>query len=229
MSQGILYGVGVGPGDPELITLKAVRVLQSADVIAVPDKGNGEQTALSIVGKWVAGKELLNCTTPMVRDQAALDAAHTAAADQICALLDAGRTVAFITLGDPAVYSTYMYLHEKVKERGYPVELVPGVTSFCAAAAKLNTSLCQGKERLLIVPACHDVEDTLDILANKVYMKAGKNLGNLREILAGRGKLECASAASNVGMEEERIWPKLAEMEDAPGYFSVVLVKDVQG
>lgn len=225
MQTGKLYGVGVGPGDPELLTLKAVRILQGADVIAAPDKGRGEQTALSIVSRWIEGKPLLSCPAPMVKDTHALDEAHTRAAGDICALLDQGKTVAFITLGDPAVYSTYIYIHRKVMDRGYGVELVPGVPSFCAAAARLNTSLCQGEERLLIVPACHDVEDTFGVRANRVYMKAGRSIGELREALEARGELDRASAASNVGMEGERIWPSLAGMEDAPGYFSVVLVK----
>ena len=137
--------------------------------------------------------------------------------------------MAFLTLGDPTVYSTYIYIHRKVLDRGYEAELVPGVPSFCAAAAKLNTSLCQGQERLLIVPACHETDDTFDVAANKVYMKAGRGAAALREALAERGLLERASAAANVGLEGEHIWPRLADMEDAPGYFSIILVKDGGG
>ena len=226
MNTGTLYGVGVGPGDPELLTLKAVRVLQAAQVIAAPDKGRGEQTALSIVAQWIGDKPVLSCPAPMVHDPDVLDEAHTRAADAICGVLDEGKNVAFITLGDPAVYSTYIYIHRKVMERGYPVELVPGVPSFCAAAARLNTSLCQGNERLLIVPACHHVEDTFPVKANKVYMKAGRSLESLKAELAAHGQLERASAACNVGMDNEQIFPHLADMEQAPGYFSVVLVRE---
>ena len=144
MEKGKLYGVGVGPGDPELLTKKAERVLREADVVAVPDKGAGEKTALNIVADIVGGKELLYCPTPMVRDRAVLDGCYEKIADDICALLDAGKVVAFITLGDPTVYSTYIYVHKKVLARGYAAELVPGVPSFCAVAARLNTSLCEG-------------------------------------------------------------------------------------
>ena len=226
MERGTLYGVGVGPGDRELITLKAIRILQSAQVIAAPDKGQGEQTALNIVSEWIGGKPVLSCSAPMVHDRSVLDQAHTQAADQICDVLDQGKSVAFITLGHPTVYSTYIYIHRKVMERGYPVELVPGVPSFCAAAAKLNTSLCQGQERLLIVPACHHVEDTFSVQANKVYMKAGRSLESLKAGLAAHGQLERASAACNVGMDNEQIVPHLADLEGAPGYFSVVLVRE---
>ena len=183
MTRGILYGLGVGPGDPELLTVKAARILREADVIAVPDKGSGEKTALNIVKDYVEGKPLLPCITPMVRDQQVLDAAHDEIADRICALLDEGKTVAFITLGDPTVYATYLYIHRRVLERGYEAVLVPGVPSFCAVAARLNTSLCERSERLLIVPASHkDVDDCLEVDANLVFMKAGREIAEKKPI-----------------------------------------------
>lgn len=226
MEKGKLYGVGVGPGDPELLTRKAERVLGEADIVAVPDKGAGEKTALNIVSDLVAGKELLSCPAPMVRDQAVLEASYQESADRICARLDEGKTVAFITLGDPTVYSTYIYVHKKVLARGYEAELIPGVPSFCAVAARLNTSLCEGAERLLIVPASHDSADCLDIRANKVFMKAGKAIGELQGQLAERGLLEHASLVANCGMEGELVCPRFADMTDGTGYFSIVLVKE---
>lgn len=226
MEKGKLYGVGVGPGDPELLTRKAERVLREADIVAVPDKGAGEKTALNIVSGLVAGKELLYCPAPMVRDQAVLEASYQESADRICARLDEGKTVAFITLGDPTVYSTYIYVHKKVLARGYEAELIPGVPSFCAVAARLNTSLCEGAERLLIVPASHDAADCLDIRANKVFMKAGKAIGELQGQLAERGLLEHASLVANCGMEGELVCPRFADMTDGTGYFSIVLVKE---
>ena len=136
MTNGKLTGVGVGPGDPELLTLKAVRVLREADVVAVPDKGAGERTALSIAAAHIQDKPILSCVTPMVRDKAALAEAHKAVADRLCALLEEGKRVAVITLRDPSIYSTYLYVHRLVLARGYAAELVPGVPSFCAAAAR---------------------------------------------------------------------------------------------
>ena len=220
MERGKLYGVGVGPGDPELVTKKAERVLREADIVAVPDKGVGEKTALNIVRDIVAGKELLYCPTPMVRDRAVLDGCYEQIANDICALLDEGKNVAFITLGDPTVYSTYIYVHKKVLSRGYEAELIPGVPSFCAVAARLNTSLCEGAERLLIVPASHDAADCMDIRANKVFMKAGKAIGELQT------QLDKASLVANCGMEGELVCPRFADMTDGTGYFSIVLVKE---
>ena len=224
MKQGMLYGVGVGPGDPELLTLKAVRALREADVIAMPDKGSGEQTARTIVGDYLEGKELLHCPTPMVRDRAALEESYETNARELCALLDEGKTVAFITLGDPCIYSTYIYIHQKVVKRGYRAQLIPGVPSFCAAAARLGVSLCQGEERLLIAPAGCGVEDCVNFPANQVYMKAGRNLPRLQQMLAEHGKLEGAMGVTRCGMEGERLWPRAAEMDPESGYFSLLIV-----
>lgn len=224
--RGMLYGVGVGPGDPELITKKAERIIRQAAVLAVPDAGRGEKTALNIVGELAQSKELLNCAAPMVRDHAALDAAYERNADLVCAALDAGKDVAFITLGDPTVYSTYLYLHKKILERGYEAEIIPGVPSFCAVAAKLNMALCEKSERLLIVPASHkDVSDCLDLDANLVFMKAGKEIGALKNTLEEHGLLGKASLVANCGMEGELVCPRFADLEEGSGYFSVVLVK----
>ena len=223
---GKLYGVGVGPGDPELLTLKAVRVLREADVVLVPDSVKADKTALHIASAYLQNKTVETVTTPMVRDKAVVDAAYTAAADRICALLDQGKQVAFLTLGDPTVYSTYMYIHEKVLARGCDVEVVPGVPSFCAAAARLNLSLCQGSEPLLIVPASHGAEGLLDVKANKVFMKAGKSILELQSQLRDRGLLDHAAMVENCSMENERVYPRFADLQEASGYFSLVIAKE---
>ena len=226
MTNGKLTGVGVGPGDPELLTLKAVRVLREADVVAVPDKGAGERTALSIAAAHIQDKPILSCVTPMVRDKAALAEAHKAVADRLCALLEEGKRVAFITLGDPSIYSTYLYIHRRVLAAGYEAKMVPGVPSFCAVAAQLGDGLCEGSDRLLIVPASHrDVADCLAVDANLVFMKAGREIGALRRTLAERGLLDRAAMVENCGMDGERVFPRFAEAPEDSGYFSVVVVK----
>ena len=226
MNQGKLYGVGVGPGDPELLTIKAQRIIRQSPVLAVPDAGRGGKTALAIAGELAEGKQLLYCAAPMIRDEAQLDAAYEQNADLVCAQLDQGKDVAFLTLGDPTVYSTYLYLHRKVVARGYETEIIPGVPSFCAVAARLGMALCEKSERLLIVPASHkDMSDCMDLDANLVFMKAGKEIGALKDTLAHRGLLDRASMVANCGMEGELVCPKFADMADGSGYFSVVLVK----
>lgn len=226
MDRGILYGLGVGPGDPELLTLKAARILKEADVIAVPDKGSGEKTALNIVKDFVKEKPILPCASPMIRDTAVLDKAHEAIADSICAVLEQGKTVAYITLGDPSVYSTYCYVHDRVRARGYQAVMVPGVPSFCAAAARLGMPLCEGSQRLMIVPASHrDVTDCLQQDANLVFMKAGREIDALKRTLQENGLLEKASMVENCTMAGEQIYPRFADAPEGSGYFSVVLVK----
>lgn len=226
MKRGILYGVGVGPGDPELLTLKAQRILREADVIAVPDKGAGEKTALNIIEDLAEGKPILYCEAPMTRDPVQLEAAYASNAQRIAALLDEGKTVAFITLGDPSIYSTYLYTHRRVLEMGYEAKIIPGVPSFCAVAATLGEGLCEGGDRLLIVPASHrDVCDCLTVDANYVFMKAGRELGALRDTLAEHGLLDRAAMVANCGMAAERVYPRFAEAPEDSGYFSVVVVK----
>lgn len=224
--KGTLYGVSVGPGDPENLTLKAVRVLKAADVIAAPSTGRNRQTALGIVADYIAGKPVVDCVTPMSKDPAVIAQAHDRIADDLCALLDEGKNVAFITLGDVGVYSTYYYTHARVAARGYRTEVVPGVTSFCDAAARLGRPLCLGAEPLLIVPvSTGNAEALLDVPANKVFMKAGRDLGALRETLAARGELDDTAAVANSGLPREQVCEKFADLDVDSGYFSVVLYR----
>ncbi len=224
--KGTLYGVSVGPGDPENLTLRAVRVLKAADVIAAPSTGRNRQTALGIVADYIAGKPVVDCVTPMSKDPAVIAQAHDRIADDLCALLDEGKSVAFITLGDVGVYSTYYYTHTRVAARGYRTEVVPGVTSFCDAAARLGRPLCLGAEPLLIVPvSTGNAEALLDVPANKVFMKAGRDLGALRETLAARGELDDTAAVANSGLPREQVCEKFADLDVDSGYFSVVLYR----
>ncbi|HIX90913.1 MAG TPA: precorrin-2 C(20)-methyltransferase [Candidatus Agathobaculum pullicola] len=229
MSKGILYGVGVGPGDPELMTAKAIRVMGESDVIAVPQSGAGEQTALQIAARHMGDKPVLHCDMPMTRDKAKRDACHDRAADDICALLDEGKTVAFLTLGDPTVYSTCWYVLRRVQARGYATEIVPGVPSFCAAAAALGRALCEDSEMLHIIPASHGgLDAALDLPGSRVLMKAGKSTLEVRDTLAARGELANAALVERCGMEGQRVVTDLTELDEPTGYFSIILVKEGQ-
>ena len=226
MSKGILYGVSVGPGDPELLTCKAVRIIREADVVAVPNIGHKRQTAYAICEEHLAGKELIDCPTPMTKDRSVVLEAYDKIADDLCALLDTGKSVAYLCLGDIAIYSTYIYVHDIVVARGYQAEIVPGVTSFSACAARLGMALCEGPERLLVAPVmAADVDDILDVPANKVFMKSGKAVHELRDKLAARGQLDQASMVANCGLPDEKVFERLADIDDDGDYFSVVIVK----
>ena len=118
-------------------------------------------------------------------------------------------------------------IKEFVEEKGYEAQVIPGVPSFCAAAAALGTPLCEGKERLLIIPAGYEgLEESLDVEANKVLMKAGRSITELQDLLRRRGELDRASLAANCGMEGETLYPHFADMDDPTGYFSIVIVRD---
>ena len=227
MEKGKLYGVSVGPGDPELMTFKAARAIQEADVVAVPNIGHGRRTALSIAAEYIEGKPQIECSTPMTRDAQVRQAAYAENARRICEHLAAGRNVAYLCLGDIGVYASFAPVNEQVRAAGYEVQIIPGITSFSASAARLGIVLCEGPERLLIAPVmAADVDDILDVKANKVFMKSGKAIYELRDKLAERGELDCASMVANCGLPDEKVFPHFADIEDDTDYFSVVIVKE---
>ena len=229
MNKGILYGIGVGPGDPELMTRKAVRLIQECDIIAAPQSEGNDKTAMIIAEEFVKDKPVLYCDMPKTRDQAKMDASHDQAADDICALLDEGKTVVFLTLGDPTIYSTYWYVHKRVLARGYDAQLIPGVPSFCAAAAAAGVALVEGSEMLHVIPASHtSTDEGLGMPGTKVLMKAGRSILDVREKLRADGKLAGSVLVERATMQEERVVKNLDELEDPTGYFSVIIVKEEQ-
>lgn len=223
--RGILYGVGVGPGDKKLLTLLAVETLQKADIIAAPDTG-GEKTALNIVAEYISGKKIMYLSMPMTRDAAILRESHKNCTEQICAELEKGLNLAFITLGDPTIYSTYMYIHRLVVEKGYSAEIINGIPSFCAAAAKLKISLCDGKEALHIIPASYEgVDELLCLNGNKVLMKSGKSILNIKEKLEEHNLLGNSKMVECCFMENEKIYDSLRDLNGDSSYFSIIIVK----
>lgn len=227
MKQGVFYSVGVGPGDPKLMTFLAAETIAQCQVIALPDSGAKDNAAQQIAAPWLEGKELLFCSMPMTRDRQKLLAAREAAADQVAAVLEQGKDVAFLTLGDPSVYATPMYLHRILKEKGYRTKMVPGVPSFCAVAASLDVPLCEGGEPLHVIPASYsDLEQALSLPGTKVLMKSGKSIAEVKERIDS-GSME-AMAVERCGMEGEKRHYSLDTLQNGASYFSVVLVKEKQ-
>ena len=154
--NAVLYGVGVGPGDPELMTLKACRLIRENDIIAVPGKDPKETVAYKIAVQAVpelADKTLVPIYMPMVMNKDEQRKNHLAGARLLESWLDKGKNVVFLTLGDSTIYCTFSYLQEIVEANGYSTALVNGIPSFCAAAARLNTSLTIWQEPLHVIPA----------------------------------------------------------------------------
>ena len=229
MKQGKLYGVSVGPGDPELITLKAARILQEADIIAAPSIGSGLKTALRIVERYIEGKDVIDCSTPMTRDREESARAYEAVCDKLSALLDQGLDVAFLALGDAGIYSTYFYIHERMVARGYDCEVVAGVPSFCAAAARLGVALCEGAEQVTIAPvASGNPADVVSVPGTKILMKSGRELLALRDLLRERGMVDQAKLVVNCGLPGELVVENLDELGEEPGSMAIVIVKDAQ-
>lgn len=225
--KGTLYGVGVGPGDPELLTLKAVRRMREADVIAVPGKNRDTTVAYRIASAAVpeiAQKESVEVEMPMTKDPALLEKSHALAAKQIQAVLDQGKNVAFLTLGDPCIYSTYLYIHRRIGAMGYETEIVNGIPSFCAAAARLNQGLVEEKEELHIIPASYQIRDALALPGVKVLMKAGKKIGEVKETLL-QSKAE-AVMIENCGMPGEVCYKETRDIPEQAGYYSLMIVRE---
>ena len=163
---------------------------------------------------------------PMTRDKARLKEAHKAASEVIKELLLNGENVAFLTLGDPTVYSTYCYVHNLVLEGGMQAEIVPGVPSFCAVAARLNEGLTEASEALHIIPASYDgLEDALELDGTKVLMKSGTKIGAVKEKILEKCENETVRMVEKCGMEGEKIYDILDEIDEDASYFSVLVVK----
>lgn len=226
MEKGKLYGVGIGPGDKELITLKAVNTIKNADVIALPDSLSGKNRAYEIIKEYIDEKEILYLPMPMTKDKEHLKASHESGAELIINYLDKGKNTAFATLGDPSVYSTYVYIHRIVESKGYDVEMIAGVTSFCASAARLNISLCDGAEPLIIIPANYeDNKKLLNLFGNKVLMKSGKKMAKVKQEIAECCLTDKTYMVENCGMEEEKIYKDFSMASDESSYFSLIIVK----
>lgn len=227
-APGVLFGVGVGPGDPELLTVKALRALERCPVVAFPKTRGETNLALDIVrraGVCLEGKTLLPLLFPMTRDKAELVRYHDEAAEALFLHLRAGEDVAVLSLGDVSIYSTFSYLLTRVKEKDFPVEIIPGVPSFCAAAGLVQRSLTAMKEPLHIIPAGYEGSlDALSLPGSKVIMKSGSTLPRLCERLDELGLLPRSALVENGGLPNERIVSPLSRETESSGYFTTILV-----
>jgi len=231
---GTFYGVGVGPGDPELMTLKAVKVIGSSAVLAIPrSEAGAESQALAIVRKAMRldGKEILELSFPMTKDADALEASRRQAASLIAGRLISGQDVAFITLGDPLLYSTFSYLMPLVKELSPSSEIrsVPGITSFSAAASLVPTALAETDARVIIIPAAYDLERVKEALSyadTVVMLKVNRNIDKLVDLIKEAGLSKGAFFVSRAGWPEQEIVTDMEALRGRrPDYFSMLIVR----
>lgn len=229
IKPGVFYGVGIGPGDPELLTLKALRVLERCPVIAAPQTKSGEMLALDIARQAAAleDKTILPLFFTMERDKEKQQQAHMRAADAVEEHLAAGRDVAMLNLGDVSIYATYSYLKDLLDQRGYETEMVPGVPSFCAVAAQLGVSLTTMNAPLHIVPAGGGpLRETLAMPGTKVLMKSGREFPQVRSTLREKGLLPYASMVQDCGLPTQQVYQTLESAPEEAGYFTTIIVKE---
>jgi len=226
--SGKLYGIGIGPGDPDLMTLKAVNVLNAVDHIVAPVKKEGEDsTALKIISERIdlRGKDVRELVFLMEGDRQKFEECGKDAGRRIVEMLGKGEDVAMVTLGDVSFYSTYMYLDGYVRDSGFGTEIIPGITSFSNAAALAGIPLVLGDEGLAIIPAAkmNDIGKIADIFENIVVMKAGKIVRNISETVGPCGiRPENVTVVSRAGMDGEYVGP-IADREF--GYFTTLIMK----
>lgn len=210
--KGKLYGIGVGPGDTELLTLKAARILKTVPVVFTPKSAKEKESiALSIVRPILEEREdykrlmLVTPIFPMIEDKEELEKIWTSASEMIAQYLDSGRDVAFITLGDPSVFSTYSYLQKKLKGN-YEIETVPGITSFTACAAARNEALVEQNDVLTVVPKIDDrLEQILEYSDSVVLMKASRNTSQLEQVIEQKERPKDIYSVQNCTRENEKI------------------------
>jgi len=233
MVKGTLYGIGVGPGDPELITLKAVKILRQVDVVfAAASTKNSYSLAMEIVAPHLKnGAPVVRLGFPMTRDKNTLNTAWKENAHKVVTLLKEGRDAAMITLGDPMTYSTFGYVMHTIKE-GYPdirIRIVPGITSYHAAAAAAGQVLAEAEESFTVISGAlgaQKLKEVIDHTDNVVILKVYKNY---KEIIDTLNHLDLAAGSvliSRCGLDGEEVIRDLKEgLDIAPSYLSLLLIR----
>jgi len=229
---GTLFGIGVGPGDPELITLKAVNRLKQVDVVfAAASTKNEASLAQSIAAPHLReGVTVIRLDFPMTRDEAVLASAWRTNADIVAGQLALGKDAAFLTLGDPLTYSTFGYLLRTLNGllSQIPMQVIPGVTSYQAAAAFTGRVLVESGENLAVVSGVAEeaeLERILSAADSAVILKAYRNMPTIRRVLAKLGLADSAVFVTRLGHEGEEVITGLNNVPDKPSYFSLLLVR----
>ncbi|WP_417428622.1 precorrin-2 C(20)-methyltransferase [Kiloniella sp.] len=224
---GKLYGVGIGPGDPELLTLKALRLIQKTKVLAYPAPDVGDSLARTIVGEHLPGGQTeYPIRIPMVTERFPAQDVYDKAAKDIAEFLDAGQDVVVLCEGDPFFYGSFMYLFGRMMER-FEVEVVPGVSSLMACSAMVGAPLAARNDVMTIIPGPVDEDIMKQRLRNvqaAAIIKVGRHFEKIRNILEELNLLDCARYVERATMENQKIMP-LSEVGEAKApYFSMILV-----
>lgn len=231
--KGTLYGIGTGPGDSGLLTLKAQKTVSSCQIIALPHTSKENCHAYRILKEAfpeIDTKEILTLDFPMTKDETILKNAHKASAEIICRKLENGKNVAFVTIGDVTIYSTFSYIKSLVEEKNYNTQMVNGIPSFCAAAARLGISLSEQDEEIHIIPGNSSLQKAFTLDGTLILMKSGKKLLELKEFLQKKQTSHYFDfyAISNCGMENEKLYSDADELSEDSSYLTIVIVKNIK-
>ena len=223
---GTLYGVGLGPGDPDLITLKAARLIAGASTIAYPTLAGGDSFARAIAADLIGeGTREIRMDVPMTTERAPAQAAYDQGAQKISEILDRGEDVVCLCEGDPFFYGSFMYVNARLTGR-YTVKVVPGVTSVTACAAEAGRPLVARNERLTVLPGPMDEAELRDRIAGAesvAIMKVGRHLPKIRAVIEDLGLTDHASYIERATLPEQIVVPLSHAPEKAP-YFSMILL-----
>ncbi len=229
---GKFYGIGVGPGAIDLLTVRAANILKTIDVVCIPrSSAEKSSVALNVAKSYIGTAEIVEIATPMTRDATLLDASWQVGAAVIAEHLQQGQDVAFITIGDSMLYSTYTYLMKKVRSLVPEAVIisVPGITSYSASAAHLNLPLAEGTEKLVVIPALDDPQDLKAILRlfpNVILMKVASQLSAMVDVLAELGLLDKAIYISKLGYPDQFVTRDLRSLQQTRlDYLSLIIVK----
>lgn len=233
MTAGKFYGIGVGPGDPELLTIKARRILSEVNILCVPKSAHEKDSlALSIVSRAIKRKwKVMELLLPMTRDQNELENHQMEASRKIYRELTSGQDVAFITLGDPTLYSTFTYLLKYLREinPGVEVEIIPGISAINAISGWMQVPLAEGDEKLAVVSALQPEEELIKVLndfENVMILKAGKQLDKIIKVLDETGLGQKAAFACRYGFEDGFFTSNIDGLRGTrQDYLSAMLVK----
>jgi precorrin-2/cobalt-factor-2 C20-methyltransferase len=231
--------VGCGPGDPELLTIKAVRLIKNAEVVFAPTSKEGKPSiALSIVKKYVnSSTKTVNLVFPMLKDKEVLKEYWKGNTEKIANEVRAGKKVIYLTVGDPSIYSTWIYIYKELRRnhRDIEIDIIPGITSIFAFAAEAKIALVEGDETLAIVPACYDMDRirrTSTVCDTVIFLKDGRHFDYVIDMLSDAGFVEdsVVAIAQDVAVEGEIM--KMSRLGDLRGrrgstekYFSIMVAK----
>lgn len=225
---GKICGIGIGIGDPEDITLKAARLIKESDILICPKKDLEKCRAYQIVKQVIPEVEqieTLSLEFEMVKDEAERDRNHKEIYRAVRELVQQGKTVSFLTIGDPSIYSTYSYIAALANEDGIQTQAISGISSITAVANSLGITLCDKDVPLHVIPDVDDIEKALELQGTKVIMKCGRDIHRIKEILKAKSGIS-VYAVSDCGMPQEKCYRGIDELPEEGSYMMTIVVKE---